>query len=171
MEIISYVLAGELKHRDSLGGGGVIRHGEIQVMSAGSGITHSEANPSFEQPLHLLQIWIEPAVTGKPPSYSQAALDLAALRRGFTAVVGPRGSDTPFTIDQDAWLHIAWPPAAISLMQPLKPQRRYYLHLASGAITANGQQLSAGDALMLEGEDSLQIEAIDDSEILLFDLA
>ncbi|WP_028081043.1 pirin family protein [Solimonas soli] len=172
MEIITYVLDGELKHRDSLGSVGALRHGEIQVMSAGRGIQHSEYNGSAREPLHLLQIWIEPAITGKSASYGQGALDAAALRGGFSAVVGPRGADTPFHIDQDAWLHIAWPAAGAVLEKALDTRRRYYLHLARGAIRVGAQRLVAGDALTLEGETALRLQADgDDAEILLFDLA
>lgn len=171
MEIITYVLGGELRHRDSTGGVGVLRHGELQVMSAGRGIQHSEVNPSAREPLHLLQIWIEPAVTGKPASYRQAPLDGETLRRGFAAVVGPRGADTPFHIDQDAWLHIAWPAAGATLQQTLDPKRRYYLHVARGSVEAGGRRLEAGDALTLEGEAALELRADAAAELLLFDLA
>jgi len=170
MEIITYVLDGELRHRDSLGSVGVLRHGEIQVMSAGRGIQHSEYNGSTRESLHLLQIWIEPAVVGKAPSYAQAPLDAEALRRGFTAVVGPDGADTAFHIHQDAWLHIAWPAAGATIDRPLDPQRRYYLHLARGSIRVGAQRLLAGDALTLEGEEALGLVADSDAEILLFDL-
>lgn len=171
MEIITYVLDGELKHRDSTGSGGLLRHGDLQVMSAGSGIQHSEVNPSTRETLHLLQIWIEPAVHGKPPAYTQNALDQAALRAGFATVVGPSGSGAPFTIEQDAMLLIAWPAAGHTLSRTLDPQRRYYLHVARGRVAIGAQQLTDGDALLIENEARLALSAAADSELLLFDLA
>ncbi|MGH8444257.1 MAG: pirin family protein [Solimonas sp.] len=171
MEIITYVLGGELKHRDSTGGAGVLRHGELQVMSAGRGVQHSEFNPSAEEGLHLLQIWIEPAVTGKPASYHQAPLDAQALRGGFAAVVGPRGADTPFHIDQNAWLHIAWPAAGEILRKTLDERRRYYLHVARGSVQLGDRRLAAGDAVTFEGETALELRAGEQAELLLFDLA
>lgn len=170
MEIITYVLAGELKHRDSTGGGGVLRHGDLQVMSAGRGITHSEANPSTREALHLLQIWIEPAQRGTPPAYAQAALDADALRQGFTTVVAPQDEAAPFHIAQDARLLIAWPAAGATLAQVLNPQRRHYLHIARGAVQCGTQRLLAGDALLLADETDLDLTASEDSELLLFDL-
>lgn len=171
MEIITYVLDGELKHRDSTGSGGILRHGDLQVMSAGRGITHSEANPSTHTPLHLLQIWIEPATLGTPPAYAQQALDPVALRAGFTTVVGPRGSTAPFTIEQDARLQIAWPAAGAELQRSLDPARRYYLHLARGRVRVGTRLLNDGDALLIEAESELAIAVAADSELLLFDLA
>ena len=171
MEIITYVLGGELKHRDSTGTSGVLRHGDLQVMSAGRGISHSEVNPSTRETLHLLQIWIEPAVRGTPPAYAQQALDQDALRRGFSTVVGPEHSGAAFTILQDARLLIAWPTAGTTLNHVLDPQRRYYLHLARGRVTLGADTLVAGDALLFEHETALALTAAEDSELLLFDLA
>lgn len=170
MEIISYVLAGGLRHRDSTGGGSVLRPGELQLMSAGSGITHSEMNGSNNDPVHFLQIWIVPAVRGVTPGYQQKPLDTAALRAGFTTVVAPAAEQAAFAIHQDARVAIAWPAAGDAPQRKLDPQRRYYLHVARGRVQANGQALQAGDAAMFEGDDALQVHAGTDAELLLFDL-
>ena len=170
MEIITYVLSGALKHRDSTGGEGVLRHGEVQVMSAGRGVRHSEINASQSEGLHLLQIWIEPDKTGVPPGYQQQALDVTALKKGFVTVVAPYNDKAQFQIHQDARLSIAWPTTGKKLQPALKPERRYYLHLPLGAITVNGTPLAAGDAAMLSKESTLTVEAQTESEILLFDL-
>lgn len=170
MEIISYVLDGGLRHRDSTGGGSVLRPGELQLMSAGHGITHSEMNASASEPVHFLQIWIEPAERGGTPGYQQQALDATALADGFTMVAGPAGEPVPFTLRQDARLYIAWPTAGQTLHQPLDGARRYYLHQARGSARANGQTLAAGDALTLQSETQLDYQADSDGEALLFEL-
>ncbi len=170
MEIISYVLAGGLRHRDSSGGGTVLGHGELQLMSAGSGITHSEMNASHTDPVHFLQIWITPAQHGVAPGYQQKMLNADALRAGFTTVVAPAAEQAPFTIHQDARIDIAWPAARSRAQRTLNPHRRYYLHVARGDISANGEALHAGDAAMFERENSLQVLADSDAELLLFDL-
>ena len=172
MEIITYPLSGAVRHQDSTGGSGLITHGEIQVMHAGRGIRHSEVNPSHSEPLHLLQIWIEPNAVGVDPGYEQARLDAADLSTHFALAVAPVGSAdaAPFRIHADARLFVAWPKAGTGITQALKPAKRHYLHLASGALTLAEHQLKAGDALLLEGESSLQIAANADSEVLLFEL-
>jgi redox-sensitive bicupin YhaK (pirin superfamily) len=171
MEIISYVIDGGLRHKDSTGGTSVILPGELQLMTAGSGIQHSEMNASPIDPVHFLQIWVVPSERGAAPGYQQKALDQDALRRGFVTVVAPKSENAPFTILQDARLLIAWPSAGQSLSQPLDPQRRYYVHLATGEITVGGRTLKAGDALSLSGESLLEVSAVDDAQVLLFDLA
>lgn len=170
MEILSYVLAGALKHRDSSGGGGVLRPGELQLMSAGSGITHSEMNASVSEPVHFLQIWIEPAVRGVEPTYQQRPLDTAALRQGFQLIVAPAGEPAPFVIRQDARLAIAWPQAGQALTTALRSDRRYYLQVARGRVELDGETLSAGDAAMFIHRATLAVNAAEDSELLLFDL-
>jgi len=172
MEIITYPLSGTVRHQDSTGGHGLIRHGEIQVMHAGSGIRHSEMNPSVSESLHLLQIWIEPNTVGVAPGYEQAALDASTLSHQFGLMVAPFGSDevAPFRIHADAWLYVAWPEAGSAISHTLKAGQRYYLHLARGALTTNDITLNAGDALLLEGEAALNLRAITDSEVLLFEL-
>lgn len=171
MEIITYVLDGAIRHRDSTGGQGTLRHGEIQVMSAGHGVTHSETNPSHSETLHLLQIWIIPDRKGAQPNYQQSGLDADALRAGFTPVVGPAGGGTPFTINQDARLLIAWPAAGRTLTQALRPERRHYLQVARGQIRLGDASLRGGDAAMIENESALTLTADTDAEVLLFDLA
>jgi redox-sensitive bicupin YhaK (pirin superfamily) len=172
MEIITYPLGGAVRHQDSTGGQGVIRHGEIQVMHAGRGIRHSEMNPSPSEPLHLLQIWIEPNAVGVAPGYEQEALDAETLAKGFALAVAPAGQEesAPFYIHADARLFIAWPRAGTAIRQPLRAGRRHYLHLARGAVTVSGQLLQAGDALLLEAETQIEGRADEDSEILLFEL-
>jgi len=170
MEIISYVLEGALRHRDSTGGGSVIRPGEVQLMSAGRGISHSEMNDSATEPVHFLQIWIVPGKRGVAPGYQQKALDRAALRAGFSKVVAPEGEAAPFRLYQDARLFVAWPAAGQALRQPLADGRRHYLHVAKGAIRSGDLALRAGDAAMLENESVLQLTAEDEAELLLFEL-
>ena len=172
MEIITYPLSGTVRHQDSTGGQGLIRHGEIQVMHAGRGIRHSEMNGSPVEPLHLLQIWIEPNTLGVAPGYEQDKLDPAPLHQHFALVVAPVGSDAaaPFHIHADARLFVAWPAAGTAITQALDPSRRHYLHLARGSLTLDGRTLQAGDALLIEGESTLRFAAASDSEVLLFEL-
>ncbi|HVT36749.1 MAG TPA: pirin family protein [Nevskiaceae bacterium] len=171
MEIITYMLDGALAHHDSTGGAGVLRPGEVQVMSAGRGVRHSETNASQRETAHLLQIWIEPRETGVAPAYAQAKLDADALRAGFSTIVAPHGESAPFHIHQDARLSIAWPAAAQTLTRALDTQRRYYLHVARGNVLLGGFTLASGDAAMIEREHALELRAEQDSELLLFDLA
>lgn len=170
MEIISYVLDGGLRHRDSTGGGSVLLPGELQLMSAGSGISHSEMNASPVDPVHFLQIWIQPSVQGIAPGYQQKALDTQSLQQGFTTVVAPAAENAAFVIHQDARVLLAWPVADQLLEQSLDAQRRYYLHVASGAVRVGAESLQAGDALMLHGETALGLSATEDAQLLLFDL-
>ena len=170
MEIISYVLEGGLRHRDSTGGGSVIRRGEVQLMSAGRGISHSEMNDSNSEPVHFLQIWVVPNQRGVAPGYQQKTLDQAALRAGFSKVIAPEGEAAPLRIYQDVRLYIAWPAAGQALRQPLAEGRRHYLHLARGAIQLGRVALRAGDAAMLENESILELTAESEAELLLFEL-
>ena len=172
MEIITYPLSGSIRHQDSTGGNGLITHGEIQVMHAGRGIRHSEVNPSHTEPLHLLQIWIEPNAVGVEPGYEQDKLDPALLDKHFALAVAPVGSAdvAPFRIHADARLFVAWPKAGTEITQALKPARRHYLHVALGSLQLGEQTLKAGDALLIEGESRVQFTASVDSEALLFEL-
>ncbi|PPE74943.1 quercetin 2,3-dioxygenase [Solimonas fluminis] len=171
MEIITYVLEGTIRHRDSTGGSGDLRHGELQVMHAGGGITHSEINPSAQERTHLLQIWIQPDRRGHAAGYEQAPLDAEALRRGFATAVGPKGSGAPFQINQDARLDIAWLADGQVAEKALDAQRLYYLHVARGQVVINGETFSAGDALALKDEAKLAVTGRGEAEVLLFDLA
>ena len=172
MEIITYPLSGRIRHQDSTGASGEIRHGEIQVMHAGSGIRHSEINPSASETLHLLQIWIEPNAMGMAPRYEQAALNPADLGAGFALAVAPVGSTeaAPFRIHADARLFVAWPKAGTEIKLNLSEKRRHYLHVALGAISYGEHVLKAGDALLFENESALQLQSDADSELLLFEL-
>jgi redox-sensitive bicupin YhaK (pirin superfamily) len=170
MEIITYVLDGALRHRDSTGGGATLPHGELQVMSAGRGIQHSEVNASHSEPVHLLQIWIEPNQRGVAPGYQQQKLPVEQLRAGWTRVVAGADGDAPFRMHADAALDIAWPAAGQTLGQDLDVSRRYFLHVARGSVSVAGQELEAGDAAMLSGEARLELSTRADSELLLFDL-
>lgn len=171
MEIITYVLEGGLRHRDSSGGSSVLRPGELQLMTAGRGISHSEMNASADEPVHFLQIWIVPDQRGAAPGYQQQRLDAAALTVRFTKVVAPEAEAAPFRVLQDARLFLSWPRAGQSLAQSLQAGRRYYLHLARGAVQYGDQTLHAGDALLLHEETMLALTSLVDSELLLFDLA
>lgn len=170
MEIISYVLDGGLKHRDSTGGESVLRHGEIQLMSAGRGITHSEMNASPLEPVHFLQIWVQPNVMGVEPGYQQKQLDETALRAGFSKVIAPAAEGAPFSIHQDARIYIAWASPQQELRQVLDVGRRYYLQVARGEVQFGARRLVGGDAAMLSGETALELTAAEESELLLFDL-
>lgn len=172
MEIITYPLSGTIRHQDSTGGNGLITHGEIQVMHAGRGIRHSEMNGSASEPLHLLQIWIQPNAVGVAPGYEQSRLDASQLSDRFVLAVAPVGSadEAPFRIHADARLYVSWPQAGTAISKSLSPQRRHYLHVALGSVTVGERSLKAGDALLMEGESSIALKAVTDSEVLLFEL-
>lgn len=170
MEILTYVLDGALEHRDSLGNGSVIRAGEVQYMSAGSGIRHSEFNASKEAPVHLLQIWIEPKYQGTPPRYRQVELNPADKRDRFHTIVGTTGGEEVIRLHQDVSVLAALLSAGTVLEQPLAPGRRTWLHLARGRVDIDGERLEGGDALALEREERLSIQAVEEAELLLFDL-
>jgi redox-sensitive bicupin YhaK (pirin superfamily) len=171
MEIISYVLDGALEHKDSLGNGAVLRPGEVQRISAGTGITHSEFNPSPSQSVHFLQIWILPDRTGLPPSYEQRFFSSAEKQSRLRLVASPDGSDGSVTVHQDARVYISHLGAADTVLHDLGPNRHAWLQIASGAITLNGLPLVAGDGAAVSDEQRLDIGADAGSEFLLFDLA
>jgi redox-sensitive bicupin YhaK (pirin superfamily) len=170
MEIITYVLEGALEHRDSLGTGSVIRPGEVQRMSAGTGVRHSEANPSSTDPLHLLQIWIEPATTGIAPGYEQRAFADADRRGRLRLVAGPDGAEGSVTIHQDARVYATVLGAGDKVTHRLAPGRYGWLHVARGALALNGQRLGAGDGAAIGEESALTLTGETASEALLFDL-
>ena len=173
MEILSYVLAGALAHKDSSGGGGVIRPGELQWMSAGHGVEHSEFNASNTEPAHFLQIWIQPDRVNAPPAYAQQAFDPAARRGRWATLASPDGSDGSIAIRQQAWLRGVQLGEGESVSTTLDPSRRYWLHVAQGGIQVDGRALSAGDALGFVGEaQSLAIvgRGTGIADVLLFDL-
>lgn len=170
MEIISYVLAGELQHKDSMGNGTVIRPGDVQRMSAGTGIQHSEFNPSPRSPVHFLQIWIEPATHGMAPSYEQKFF-APEDKRGLLRLVASRdGRAGSVTVHRDADLYAGLLAPGEQVVHSLGADRMAYLHLVRGAVRVNGVQLETGDAAKIEAEQKLTIAAGEDSEVLLFDL-
>ncbi|MGY1408417.1 pirin family protein [Luteimonas sp. A611] len=173
MEILSYVVSGALAHRDSSGGTGVLRPGELQWMSAGSGIEHSEYNGSDSESVHFLQIWIMPDVAGPAPDYAQRTFD-PALREGrWATLASPDGIDGSLAIRQQASLRGTRLARGIAVEQALDPARRYWLHVVDGAVDADGQPLSAGDAIGISGEAGLlRLSGAGDgiADLLLFDL-
>ena len=171
MEIITYVIEGALEHRDSSGGHGVIRPGEVQKMSAGTGVTHSEMNPSRTDPVHLLQIWIQPERTGIKPYYEQKAFPEEERRGKLRLVAGPEGVEGSVTLYQNVTVYDALLGAGDEVTHNLAPGRHAWLQVVKGAVSLNGDRLAAGDGAAVTGEVSLEIRAEEDSEILLFDLA
>jgi redox-sensitive bicupin YhaK (pirin superfamily) len=171
MEIISYVLEGALAHKDSMGNGSTIVPGDVQRMSAGKGVLHSEFNQAKDGVTHFLQIWIEPNVSGIPPSYEQKHFDAASKRGKLRLVGSPDGREGSVVIHQDAFLYAALLDGNDRAAHPLRPGRRAYLHIARGRLTANGQALEAGDALKITDAAELVLENANDAEVLLFDLA
>ena len=173
MEILSYVLAGALAHKDSSGGGGVLQPGELQWMSAGHGVEHSEFNASDTEPAHFLQIWIQPDRVNAPPAYAQQAFDPAMRRGRWATLASPDGSDGSIAIRQQAWLRGVQLGEGESVSTTLDPSRRYWLHVAQGAIEVDGRALVAGDALgFVEEARPLSIvgRGPDIADVLLFDL-
>ena len=170
MEIISYVLEGELAHKDSMGNGSTIVPGDVQRMSAGKGVMHSEFNHAQEV-THFLQIWIEPRVTGIPPSYEQKHFDAASKRGRLRLVASPDGRDGSVTIHQDAFVYAALLDGADRATHKLHPGRRAYLHVVCGKLTANGQPLETGDALKATNAPEITLEKGERAEALLLDLA
>lgn len=166
MEIISYILEGVIEHKDTMGFHTQLKAGEVQVMSAGTGIYHGEFNASNDEPLHFLQLWIKPATAGIAPSYDQK--DFSGIH-GIKLIVSPDGRDGSLKIHQDAFLY------KVLLKQetshtPLTAGRTYYLHVARGGLELNGQRLTAGDGAVIAHEALLDLVAQDHAEALLFDL-
>lgn len=171
MEIITYVLSGALEHKDSLGNGSAIRPLEVQMMSAGKGILHSEFNPSKDEDVHLLQIWIMPSERGTRPSYQQTAFDAQEFRNRLRLIVSPDGAEGSLKILQDAKLYAARMENAAVLSAALSEKRKYWLQVARGSVEVAGKTLAQGDALALENEGGkADIKATADAEILFFDL-
>ncbi len=171
MEIISYVLEGELAHMDSMGTGSVIRPGDVQLMSAGTGVAHSEFNNSNSGEVHFLQIWILPNKTNMPPAYQQTTFEHEELRNQFRVVVSPGGEEGSLRIRQDARLLAARFDPEAETTVPLKPDRKYWVQFARGAAELNGEQAITGDGFAIEQESSLKLKSLTDSEVLLFELA
>jgi len=171
MEILSYVLEGGLQHKDSSGGGGVIRPGEIQFMRAGKGVSHSEYNASATDPVHFLQIWVVPDQAGLPPTYGQKTFDAEKAARGFALLASGDGQEESIRLHQDVDLSVARLARAEAREYGLRSGRHAFLQVARGAVRANGQAMQAGDAVAVSGEPALALEAQQDAEVLLFDLA
>jgi redox-sensitive bicupin YhaK (pirin superfamily) len=178
MEIISYVLSGELAHKDSMGNGekgaansGVIRPGDVQRMSAGTGVMHSEFNHARDQTTHFLQIWILPDRRGITPSYEQKHFDTASKRGRLRLVASNDGADGAVTIHADTRLYAGLFDGAEAAELALAPGRLAYVHLVRGSLNVNGQDLTAGDALQVREASRLALKAGVDAEVLVFDLA
>ncbi|GAA4414379.1 pirin family protein [Quisquiliibacterium transsilvanicum] len=170
MEIISYVLDGALAHRDNMGNGSVIRPGDVQRMSAGRGVQHSEFNHDKLGQTHFLQIWIEPSARGIEPGYEDRRFDADAKRGRLALIASSDGRDGSVTIHQDASVHAGLFDGDERAELPIAPGRRIYVHMARGALMVNGQRLEAGDALKLAGEERLVLEGGREAEVLVFDL-
>jgi redox-sensitive bicupin YhaK (pirin superfamily) len=170
MEIISYVLAGELAHKDSIGNGSVIRPGDVQRMSAGTGVRHSEFNHDAANTTHFLQIWIEPNAQGIAPSYEERRFEDADKRGRLRLVASSDGADGSVTIHQDARVYAGLFDGAERATLAIAPQRRAYVHVARGRLSVNGTSLSAGDAAMLSGTPAVEVADGASAEVLVFDL-
>ena len=170
MEIISYVLEGALEHKDSLGNGTVIRPGDVQRMSAGTGILHSEFNPSKVDPVHFLQMWIIPDRAGLPPSYEQKAFPIEERRGRLRLVASPDNRGSTITVHQDARLFVANLEVNERVVHEIERGRGIWLQLARGIVTVNGTEMREGDGAAVEDEPAIAIEADTEAEFLLFDL-
>lgn len=170
MEIISYVLSGELAHKDSMGNGSTIRPGDVQRMSAGSGVRHSEFNPSQAEGTHFLQIWIQPDKLNLEPSYEEKRFAAQEKRGRLRLIVSPDRADGSLSIHQDARIYAGLFDGAEQAVLEVKSARRLYVHVARGALVANGVALGAGDALKVTDGTQLRLEQGKDAEVLVFDL-
>ena len=171
MEIISYVLSGELAHQDSMGHIKGIPPGDVQRMSAGTGVTHSEFNHAKDQTTHFLQIWIEPTVAGIPPSYEQKTVPTEQKRGTLRLVASPDGAQDSVTIHADAAIYVGLFDGDESAELTLEPLRKGYVHLVRGALEVNGQLINTGDAILMENERRISLAKGSDAEVLVFDLA
>lgn len=170
MEIISYVLEGALEHKDSMGTGSVIRPGDVQLMSAGTGVTHSEFNASKTERVHFLQIWIIPAEQGTEPRYEQRAFSPEERDGRWRLLVSPEPSDDALLVGQDVRLYGAVLGAGATLERTLSPDRYHWLQVARGSVILEGEPFVAGDGVAMVNEPNLNLEASEDAELLLFDM-
>ena len=170
MEIISYVLDGGLEHKDSMGTGSVIHYGDVQRMSAGTGVVHSEFNHSQSEPVHFLQIWIEPNARGIEPSYEEKHFDRASKEGRLRLIASPDGRDGSVLIHQDATLYASILDGQEKIEHGLMPSRCAYVHVARGEVEVNGISLKTGDALKIVDEKAVTLQNANNAEILLFDL-
>lgn len=171
MEIVTYVLEGALEHKDSLGTGSVIRPGDVQRMSAGTGITHSEFNASRREPVHFLQIWILPSHRGRGPDYAQLSFPEEKKRAGLCLVASPDGQEGSVAIGQDATIHATILGPGVERAVSLSPGRRLWIQIARGSARLGAETLHAGDGAAVRGETRLSLVGQDESEIILIDLA
>ena len=170
MEIISYVLDGALEHRDSMGNGSVLRYGDVQRMSAGTGVRHSEFNHSPTERVHFLQIWVMPDKGGLQPGYEEKHFDPSSKRGQLRLVVSPDGRDGSLRMNQDAFPFATLIDGDEHVEHTLAPNRQGYVHVARGTLKVNGVELRAGDALKIEQEQRITLDQGSDAEVLLFDL-
>jgi quercetin 2,3-dioxygenase len=171
MEIVTYVLEGALQHRDSMGNGSVIRPGDVQYMSAGTGVTHSEFNASETEAVHLYQIWMFPDRKGHQPTYGQKHFAEADKRGKLRLVVSPDGREDSVQIRQDNELYATLLAPGEMVKHELKPGRHAYVQVARGGVTLNGQALETGDGAAISEEQSIELAGVQDAEVLVFDLA
>lgn len=171
MEIVTYILSGALEHRDSMGNGSVIRPGDVQRMTAGTGVAHSEFNPSPDEPVHLLQIWILPATRNLTPSYEQKFFSDQERAGTLRLIASEDGSEGSVQIHQDARVYAAIIDAASAVTHELKADRYGWLQIARGSVSLNGLELNQGDGAAITRESELKIAAREPAEVLLFDLA
>ena len=173
MEILTYVLQGSLAHKDSMGHQETLGPNEIQRMSAGTGVRHSEFNPSSTDPVHFFQIWIEPATTGTQPSYEQIRFDPEEKKNKLKLLAGPEGDNGVAWINQDAHMFVAELAKGVEVPYSLSAERAAWVHVVRGTVAVNGIELQTGDAAAVSGEEKLALTGVDSepSEILLFDLA
>jgi quercetin 2,3-dioxygenase len=170
MEIISYVLEGALAHKDSIGNGSVIRPGSVQRMSAGTGVQHSEFNPSTTEPVHFLQIWFIPNVTGIPPGYEEKYFDAVEKRGKLRLIASPDGADGSVVIHTDANMFAALVDVDEKIERAIAKDRYAYVHVARGSVSLNGTRLQAGDAASLTGESRVILDQGEKAEVLVFEL-
>ncbi len=170
MEILTYVISGGLEHRDSMGNGSVIRAGDLQRMTAGTGVTHSERNHSATEPVHFLQIWIYPEARGLEPGYAQRGFDLDAARGELVTLASRDGRDGSLAIHQDAVLLASRLPAGGRITHTLAPGRAAWIQVVDGEVTACDTPLATGDGASIEDEREITIEARGDAEVMVFDL-
>ena len=170
MEILTYVLEGGLEHKDSMGNGSVIRPGNVQRMSAGTGVSHSEFNSSRDEAVHFLQIWIEPNVTSVPPSYQEKHFPDEEKRGRLRLIASPDGREGSVSIHQDALVYAGMLGPEDAVTQDVAAGRRAYLHVARGRINVNGMPLKAGDGVKIAREETVRLDRGAGAEVLLFDL-
>lgn len=171
MEIVTYILSGELEHRDSIGNGEILHVGEFQRMTAGTGVTHSEFNPSATEPVHLYQIWLYPERKGLAPGYEQKHFLPEDRLNRFQLVASPNANNGALMIHQDARILLGDLRVTHSLSYGISADRHAWLQVLRGEVTVNGEQLRSGDGLAVSNERSLTVDAVADSELMLFDLA